>query len=391
MKILDIGKAESKKINNLYHPTATLGLEAFEVIRISNCLDKENSRFLPILLKEAFGLLKRGGQLKIYYNSSTTGLSSDFVESTLWWLFKRQYDINAHILEKNTFNLTLTKKISMLKKEEGIDHWTFGMVTNGVRRNFIERSIKSIRGLKIPYYEIIICGYCPKYKGKDIRYIEFRERDDKGWVTKKKNLIAENAKYTNLCIFHDRMVFNANWYKGMKKYGNSFEVLGCVQKLESGKRVGDWISGNVPLKDPGLIYRVEEIDYRDWDKYVFIGGQLTIVKKYVWEDIPWNETLYWKEGEDIEYSYRLTERGYLPRFNPFSSCLSLSWGHGQLPRRIYPQEDSSFLHNLTDVPIRRAFRFLLYIGIKLPLIPRLISLLYPAFVNNKILKFVRSH
>lgn len=391
MKILNIGKSESKKINNFYRPTSTLGLEAYDTVEILDCLNEETNRFLPILLKEAFALVKKGGRLKIRYNPSTSGMMPEFVEATLWWLFQRQYTINNHSLKRNIFNLSIAKEVSIFKEEDGIDHWTFGMVTNGVRSDYIERSIGSIRNLGIPHYEIIICGYYPFHKGKDIRYIEFRERDEKGWITKKKNLIAGNATYTNLCIFHDRMVFEQNWYKGMKKYGNYFEVLSCVQKLEDGARAGDWVSANVPLKDPGLVYRVEELDYRDWDKYIFISGQMIIIKKHVWRDVSWNETLYWKEREDIEYSYRLTERGYLPRFNPFSSCLSLSWGHGSLPRRRYQQEDLLILRNLSDVPIRRIFRLMLYTGTRLPLISRLISLLYPIFVNSRILKFVRSH
>ena len=391
MKTLTIGKDKKGRINNLYHPTATFELESFDCVEISDCLDEQTARFLPIFLKEVFALVKKGGQLKIYYDSSVTGLKPAILETTLWWLFRRQYTIIKHESKERIYCLTIKKEKSTFKKENSIDHWSFGMVTNGVRRDFIEKSIQSVRDLKIPHYEIIICGYYPEIKGKDIRYIEFRERDDKGWVTRKKNLIAENAKYINLCIFHDRMVFNKNWYRGMREYGNSFEVLSCVQQLENKKRVGDWLSANVPFEDPGLAYRVEEIDYRDWDKYVFISGQLLIIKKYVWEDVHWNETLYWKEGEDIEYSYRLTERGYLPRFNPFSSCLSLSWGHSQLPKRMFLGENTPLLYAIADVPIRRIVRLLLYIGIRLPSIPRLISILYPVIVNNRIVKFMRNH
>lgn len=391
MKIFDIGKNEKKIINNLYHPISTCKLGSYDLVKISDCLDEQTARFLPLLLKETFALLKKGGQLIIYYNSIISGIKPEILETTLWWLFQGQYTIICHDRKKKMHSLVINKEASIQKEEDDIDHWSFGMVTNGVRRGFIEKSIQSIRNLKIPYYEIIICGYYPEVIGQDIRYIEFRERDDKGWVTKKKNLIAENAKYTNLCIFHDRIVFDKNWYKGMRKYGNSFEVLSCVQKLSSDKRVGDWISANVPLEDRGLIYRVEEIDYGDWDRYVFISGQLIIIKKYVWEDVHWNETLYWKESEDIEYSHHLTRRGYLPRFNPFSSCLSLSWGHGQLPRRIFPKRNLPFLYNFTDVPIRRTFRSLLYMGTKLPFGTRLISLFYQAFADKIISKYIRSH
>lgn len=385
MKVLKLRRSDRKKINNLYHPTADLPLESFDRIDLENCISPDNSRFLPILLKEAFVLLKKNGELNI------TGFDGEKAEKILWWLFKRQYEIINYDSKKNKKITTIKKIVSVKIPEDGIDRWTFGMVTNGERKEFIQRSIQSIRELKIPNYEIIICGFYEGEIAGDTRYIQFTQRNKEGWITRKKNIIAQNARYTNLCIFHDRIVFNKDWYKGMKRYGNNFEVLTCVQNLSAGIRTGDWVCVNETFREAGLPYKVDELDYRDWDKLVYVGGMLCIIKKYVWEKVPWNETYFWRQGEDIEYSHRLTESGFLPRLNPFSSCLSLSWKYGRLPRRKFPNSNRQLWYNLTDSPARRIIRQVNYYGSRLPMISSILRFLFPRIENSKLYSFLAHH
>ena len=394
MKKLIFSKRNDKEINNLFHPTGKIKAETVDFIKASGCFTKDNARFLPIFLKECFVLLKKGGMLEFSYSPELSGLKHREVEKILWWLFKKSYDIKSHNKKTKSFILRIEKIESTLKKQTGIDCWTFGMVTNGSRPEFAKQAIESIRKLKIPHYEIIICGYYPQHEGKNIKYIEFTQRDDLGWITKKKNIIAENAKYDNLCIFHDRMVFSKNWYGGMKKYGNNFEILSCPQKLTNNSRVGDWVSTNGSSKNPGFMYKIEELDYRDWDRWVYIGGQLMIMKKYIWDPQPWNETFYWGEGEDIEYSQRLTKSGYLSRFNPFSYCLSLSWNHGRLPQRWFPDEKNNtnrFSFYLTNVPARRVTRYSLYLITRIRIFQKIIESIFPVIKKTFVYKFITSH
>lgn len=391
MKTKTIDESYNEDINNLYRPTSKYDLETFDLVNLQECFNKNNSKFLPIVLKEWFSLLKVKGSIKIFYNPKLDDIMPLELEKTLWWLFKRNYKILSHDYGTDSAALSLIKEFSTSKKEEGIDCWTFGMVTNGVRLDFIKRSIESIRKLDVPKYEIIVCGFYPEKLDKDIKYIEFKERDDKGWITKKKNMIAQVSKYSNLCIFHDRIVFNKNWYEGMKKYGNNFEVLSCTQTLPNSARAGDWLTTGISNSNPGYMYKIEELDYKDWDRYAYISGQLVMIKKYVWEEEPWNETLYWQEGEDIEYSLRLTDRRYIPRFNPFSSCTTLSWRFGRLPKKQFSNNEKSLTFNIRDVPMRRLTRLMAYYFIKIPKANSIIKFLYPLIVNSKIYAMIKEH
>ena len=88
--------------------------------------------------------------------------------------------------DKKYFRI-ICKKIESTKiNGDSINKWTFGIVSNGLRKDWINLTIQSIRNQKIPQYEIIICGNYTGKKETDIKYIPFKERDDKGWITKKK-------------------------------------------------------------------------------------------------------------------------------------------------------------------------------------------------------------
>ncbi len=390
MKRLTFDENQALALNNLFHPSGRFNRESLDEIEIK-CIRDYNKQFLPIILKESLALLKKNGILKFYYSPKRDGLSMQDVEGTMWWLFKRDCIILTHHTGVNSL-LKIKKNIQETHRDDDIDKWTFGMVTNGVRKEFIESSISSIRELKIPHYEIIICGYYPEHSGSDIVYIEFTERDDLAWITRKKNIIAENAKYNNMCIFHDRIIFNKDWYKGMKKYGNNFELLGCVQVYQNIHRAGDWVSTNIHFSDPGFSFRIEQLDYRDWNRYVYIGGQLIILKKYVWEKEPWNETLYWNQSEDIEYSCRLIERGYIPRFNTFSSCTPLSWRYGRIPAKLFSRNVIHHLrHSFLDVPFRRLFRIICYCMFQIFFLRLFLNNLFLLFSKTKIYKYIKEH
>ncbi|MFC1682570.1 hypothetical protein ACFL0X_03050, partial [Nanoarchaeota archaeon] len=193
-------------------------------------------------------------------------------------------------------------------------------VTGGGRDDWIDKEVKSIINLEIPKFEIIVCGgkYKGKYKDK-VKYVSFDHK--LAWITKKKNLICENAKYENLIITHDRFIFDKNWYQGIKKYGNYFEVLSCIIRDIRGRRADDWVAFE---RDKDGVYGTPgHLDYRDWDKNSYVDGGLYILKKSVWERCKWDESFEGDSTEDAQMSKDFEQNGFIIRFNPFSSCKTL--------------------------------------------------------------------
>ncbi len=363
----------SAEINNLYRPNSHYKSESFDYIQVENSLNK---KFAPVLLKEWFFLIKPGGFLIIDY-IPTKDITFQSIEELLWWLFKGNYDIKVHKTDDYSSKIVVQKRKSMFVKDDTIDKWSFGIVTNGTRDDWLEIIIKSIRDLNIPNYEIIVCGTYRDRKEKDFTYINFNERSETGWIQKKKNLILDSAKYENLCVIHDRLVFDKNWFDGMKKYGNAFEILSCVQiEKETNVRAGDWLTTGGQI-DPD--YRIASMLYSDWDYYTFLSMQLVITKKSMWQKVLWNETKNWKNADDIDTSFRARDMGYIIRFNPYASVIALKWDHGNIPLKY----DRSQGILPKDMLLRRTTRIVGFYLNKIPLCRYVVVKLYSVFMKTR--------
>ncbi len=316
-----------KTPDNLYSLKEEMPAESLDFVFNDGLIN--STKFYKVLLKEWFYLVKVGGYLIIRFIPNKL-LDSEKLRQEVGLLFKDGAKIA--FFESDKFGKTQTcivqKKASIRIENDSIDKWTFGIVTNGKRMEQVEKLIESIRKQKVPYYEIIVCGTYFDRKEPDFRYIPFSEHDDKGWITRKKNIICENAKYENLMILHDRFVLGSEWFEGMKRYGNYFDALSCVQLTEEGWRAGDWITSCCS----GLPGVVALLDYRDWDKWGYLDGGLAIIKKSVWRHVKWDESLFWNQSEDVTMGHSLTAKGFLLRFNLHSSCKVPQWRHGKLPQ-----------------------------------------------------------
>jgi hypothetical protein len=240
-------------------------------------------------------------------------------------------------------------------------NFTFGIITkfdindqhSSEKKDMLAATIDSIRNLKIPNYEIIIVG-CKKedliigrydylFNMNDIKCIIFDDNYIKniisnkqnskqsygigfvipGWITKKKNLITQNAKYENIVFMHDYHMFDRNWYKEFLKFGNDWHV--CMNAIKNifGERARDWVGwdeNNASIHRKNLPY-----NFNDGSK-VYISGSYWVAKKALMIKEPLDEKfLAWgkilKEdgtieqcqdskiiGEDVEWSKRIRDK-----------------------------------------------------------------------------------
>lgn len=185
--------------------------------------------------------------------------------------------------------------------------------------------IDSIRDIVPPdSRDIVVVGGENNYTD-DVRHFPFDETIRHAWITKKKNLAIAMAKYENVVVMHDYFVLDKEWYNGFLKYGENFTVCSNIILNKDGSRFRDW-----HLKDPqwrpGPLPELQRnrllpYDYRhvNLHKNMFINGGYWVAKKSIMSHIPLNEALVWNEGEDIEWSNRVTEL-YPLCFNRNSAC-----------------------------------------------------------------------
>jgi hypothetical protein len=240
--------------------------------------------------------------------------------------------------------------------------FTFGIITNKNIRS-VNLIIDSIEKQNIPDYEIIVVGIdkisIENTSRKNTKYISFNENIYPGWITKKKNIITQEAVYENIVYMHDYIVLDDNWYNGFLKYGNNFDII--INKINNsdGSRFRDWVLNihflkgmslkiiqNVPTikvhdtwfkndeeditnklnipPDSSTIFLDYDNDGNHWQNYIYISGSYFICKKHVMIDFPLNETLLHCQGEDVEWSQRVRTK-YQFKLNKYSSVKLLKY------------------------------------------------------------------
>ena len=198
---------------------------------------------------------------------------------------------------------------------------TFGVITTGNNDHILSTVIESIIKQNIPYYEIIIIGNT-SISHEFVKKIEFDESIRPNWITRKKNMICEQAMYDNIVLVHDYIAFCDDWYQGFLQFGSDFEI--CVTKIKTidGLRFRDYT-----LFPDGLIYPYNvrtliPYDYKvtsKINKWMYISGSYYVIKKQIALDHPLNERLCWGDSEDVELSKRLIRHGILLQCNPYST------------------------------------------------------------------------
>lgn len=200
--------------------------------------------------------------------------------------------------------------------------FTFGIVTSGNSDSSVQLVINSIESLNIPEYEIIIVGNSQVSRDRT-KIIPFNENIRPAWITKKKNIITQNAKYDNIVYTHDYIVFKSDWYTGWISYGEDYKV--CMNRIlnADGTRYRDWCIW--PHNDnfvDGIVTRQRgcllPYDMDHLSKYLYFSGAYWVGRKDVMTEIPLNEDLLWGQSEDVEWSKRLRDK-YKFSMNKYSS------------------------------------------------------------------------
>jgi hypothetical protein len=184
-------------------------------------------------------------------------------------------------------------------------NFTFGIVTDYSNANRIQEIVSSIRTLQIPKYEILIVSGKRGEDSSDINYIFFDDVNKPGWVTTKKNIIASEATFDNIVVFHDYYVFDPDWYKNYLTFGEDWDVCSNAQHLITGKRhFTDWVTWDSPL-----FPRWTSLRYDDWGhtRYMYQSGGYMLIKKKFLLRFPMNDSMGWGTGEDVEWSLRMRD------------------------------------------------------------------------------------
>jgi hypothetical protein len=199
--------------------------------------------------------------------------------------------------------------------------FTFGIITSGGAEGRIQQIVASIRAQNIPRYEIVVVGGAA-IEGADIHHIPFDESRRAGWISRKKNMILKEARYEYICMVHDYVALEPGWYEEFLKEGANWS-FGTNRILnENGERYRDklifrWGIGHLFPRGTWLPEDAEVQPHQM--KLLYISGAHFVIRRDIAQKHLLDERLAHQQGEDVEYSQRLSLHGVPIQFNRYSS------------------------------------------------------------------------
>lgn len=331
---------DARKINFTSHLYQQYNLlpEAQNKLTIEFVLQK--SKYLRYIIKESDILLKEGGLFEIILvdskSHSTYIRSRDQIKYEISIATNGRYCLISSETTNGILRLVYIKKLPTLLLSDTINKWSFGIISNGKKNDWVIDLINSIRIQNIPEYEIVVCGPSPYSQNlsklnSDIKIIpDIKINGDiRAPISQKKNSILRNSKYNNICILHDRYLLPETWFENFQKYGNYFDAL-CLRTINhEGFRFGvDWMKFESPLTSRFKINRA--LKYDEWHEESIIPGGSIIIKKDLINHFLLDERLHWEELEDMQLSKIAFLNGLLISIDKENHFISRSVNHSPI-------------------------------------------------------------
>lgn len=238
--------------------------------------------------------------------------------------------------------------------DRGLDAWSFCIPTGDGCPAALNACVARILALGIPRFEILLCGK-PRSDflyAQHARVIGEEIKAPPIHITRKKNLLAQEAQYPNLCILHDRVLLPENFYQAVQRFGDDFPYTAFPSFWFADtwqavpRRYSDFcrvahlpaaLDGNtrpnrasLPLFEQ-MGFMMQHPARADFGRD-YLTGSLYLCKHHVWQHLPQNEALYWAEYEDVEHGLQAAKAGIPSRLNPYamtqSQCYRSIFHHG---------------------------------------------------------------
>lgn len=271
---------------------------------------------------------------------------------------ERDYYRDSFKIDSKGKHCKVFTKINLLaaEKNTGLDDWTFGIPTGPGDATLLNAVVKRILEFPCKEKEIILCGRPGSnfHFWDQVRIVGEDIPAPPVQIARKKNCIAEHARYNNLCILHDRVFLPANFMEAIERFGDIYPVT-TLQSIyfddknnmipfrysDYGQIIREPLAGSYAAvhTDNGnafsafqqLLFPALEKGSRFfcgnplfYTSTTYATGSLYIVKKNVWNSYPMDPRLYWEEFEDVEWGIRISSTGIPSRINPYSITQSLS-------------------------------------------------------------------
>jgi hypothetical protein len=194
--------------------------------------------------------------------------------------------------------------------------FTFGIVTDGSPEAVLrlERILGSIEAQGMRSYEVLIVGNVEGLARRHTRVLRFDESVKPGWITRKKNLITEQARFEHVVYCHDYLELEAGWYAGWRDFPDFDACMNPLVNVD-GTRYRDWSLFYDPSSQAARDYagmeRLENLlpyGETSLSKLMYFSGAYWVARRSVMRELPLDERLTWGQGEDVIWSHQFRAR-----------------------------------------------------------------------------------
>ena len=203
----------------------------------------------------------------------------------------------------------------------GVDSISYCISTNGRQ---LQKTLVSIRSITETMkrsglnHEIVVAGAVAELKQAGVELVLVDAASDAmdGRLSRLRNLAAQKSRGDIIVFIDDDIVFPAGWITRLEQFGRDhpWEVLGNRILLPDGGRY--WDRATISP------HRMVDYDHPEDDPNLYQCGCFWVMRRKVFESEKWNDDIrFYNEridgiNEDVEYSQRLTRRGYTLAFDP---------------------------------------------------------------------------
>ncbi len=270
---------------------------------------------------------------------------------------QRSYFQRDLVVEHEDAERLVLRKVAPLpaERDAGLDRWSFCIPVGPEDATLLNVVVKRILELKVPTMEILLCGkpggnflYAEHVRivGEDITAPPVR-------ICTKKNRLAQEAQYENLCIIHDRVFLPADFHRAVRRFGDHYPMVALqslyfddlynavprrysdfniaprvraqatrgLKRDNDPSRMSQFAPATLALTEGQGFYYANPMRH---SADVYATGSLYLCKRSVWLHCPQDETLHWTEFEDIDQGMRADALGIPSRVNPYAITQSLN-------------------------------------------------------------------
>ena len=210
---------------------------------------------------------------------------------------------------------------------------SYCLISNGQKPEKLKMVVNSIHNTMAntgTSYEINIAG---KSDLQNVNFISAHYEAENGYLGRLRNIAASNSKYNNLVFLDDDILLSNNFYESLKSYSKSYpwDILGVKLLLPDGGRCWDRATVNP--------HTMIDYDEKEPPGMIYQTGGFWIIRKSVWINHKWSETLKFYEAEDVEYSKRLFLNGYRIAFDKNNTAWHYDEGYKQVDMACLRKKD----------------------------------------------------